>query len=187
MPLGDGTRESAEAALDRLRERYGEIPTTAVTVENDPDYFEHGVAVAEAGELAGAGAWVEDGDGRVLFIRHPDSPDDWGVPGGGVEPGETLAGTATREVREETGVDVQVTDVWKVRHRTIVHRDDRDRRLHTVDAWFDAVPVADDPATHLDESALETDEEILEARWFERPPESVHDPFEERVASWGTE
>lgn len=185
MTLGDGTRESVTAAIDRLRDRYGDLTVTTLTVENDPDFFEQGVEIAAAGKLAGAGAWVEDDDGRVLYIRHPDSPDTWGIPGGGVEPGERLAETAVREVREETGVEARITDAWKARHRTIVHRDEPDRTLHMLDAWFEAVP--ENATIELDESALETDEEILEARWFAEPPDSVHDPFEERVETWASD
>jgi 8-oxo-dGTP pyrophosphatase MutT (NUDIX family) len=181
MSLGDGSREPVEAAIERLRERHEDLTVDRATVENDPDYFAHGEALAEDGHLAGAGAWVEHED-RVLFIRHPDAPDSWGLPGGGVEPGETLAETARREVREETGVEVRVTDAWKARHRAIVHRDDPDRLLHMLDVWFDA--VAEDPEIPLDPAAWEEDEEILEARWFSEPPEAVHERFETRVAAW---
>jgi 8-oxo-dGTP pyrophosphatase MutT (NUDIX family) len=183
MILGDGTRESVEAAVERLRERFEEVPVDTLTVENDPDFFEHGVAVAEANKLGGAGAWVTDDEGRALFIRNHHDADTWGVPGGGIEPGETLPETARREVLEETGVEARVVDVWKVRHKTIVHRDDPDRRLHMLDAWFEA--VAEDPEICLDPSEWEDHEEIHEARWFAEPPEPVWEPFEERVAEWG--
>lgn len=179
MTIGDGRRPSVETALDRLRRRHGDLPVETETVENDPDYFRHGEALAEAGHMAGAGAWVEDEDGRVLFIRHGDAPELWGLPGGGHEPGETLDETAVREVREETGVETCVTDAWKARHRIIVHRDDRDRRLHMLDVWFDAVAVGE-PS----EPSARGDDEVLEARWFESAPENVHDPFEDRVVEW---
>jgi ADP-ribose pyrophosphatase YjhB (NUDIX family) len=54
------------------------------------------------------GAVVLDGSGRLLLIQrgHPPSAGLWSVPGGRVEPGETLAEAVVREVREETGLDV---------------------------------------------------------------------------------
>jgi 8-oxo-dGTP pyrophosphatase MutT (NUDIX family) len=51
-------------------------------------------------------AGTRDADERVLLIhRHRFIPDTWGweIPGGGIEPGETPADAAAREVEEETG------------------------------------------------------------------------------------
>lgn len=50
-----------------------------------------------------------DGD-RVLLIRRGRPPGEglWSVPGGRLEPGETLAQAVAREVREETGLVVEV-------------------------------------------------------------------------------
>jgi ADP-ribose pyrophosphatase YjhB (NUDIX family) len=55
-----------------------------------------------------AGAIVRDGAGRLLLIRRGQEPGlgRWSLPGGRVEPGETAAAAAVREVREETGLDV---------------------------------------------------------------------------------
>jgi dihydroneopterin triphosphate diphosphatase len=41
----------------------------------------------------------------VLLIERADYPDHWQSVTGSQEPGETLAETATRELREETGID----------------------------------------------------------------------------------
>ncbi len=49
-----------------------------------------------------------DDDGRVLLIHRTDN-DLWALPGGGVDTGESAAGAAVRETREETGFDVEVT------------------------------------------------------------------------------
>jgi 8-oxo-dGTP diphosphatase len=42
-------------------------------------------------------------DGRVLLV-HRDRYDDWSLPKGKLEPGETWEDAALREVWEETGV-----------------------------------------------------------------------------------
>ena len=57
-----------------------------------------------------AGAVVQDDDGRVLLVQRAYDPQAgrWTIPGGHAEPGETLAACALREVREETGLDIDV-------------------------------------------------------------------------------
>jgi 8-oxo-dGTP diphosphatase len=57
-----------------------------------------------------AGAVVRDSGGRLLLIRRANPPSEglWSLPGGRVEPGESPAAAAAREVREETGLEVEV-------------------------------------------------------------------------------
>ena len=56
---------------------------------------------------AAADAVVLNGAGRVLLQRRSDFG-VWGLPGGAVEAGETLEHAVRREVKEETGLDVEV-------------------------------------------------------------------------------
>ena len=60
--------------------------------------------------IVGVGAIVFDREGRVLLIERgkPPSEGKWSVPGGRLEPRETLAQGVAREVREETGLVVEV-------------------------------------------------------------------------------
>ncbi len=72
------------------------------------DYPEH--------PIIGVGAVIVD-RGRALLVRRATEPllGEWSVPGGMLELGETLRDGVRREVREETGIDVepgQVIDVF---------------------------------------------------------------------------
>ncbi len=56
----------------------------------------------------GAAAVILDGRGYVLLVKHSYGHLNWEVPGGGSEPNESVAETAVRETREETGLDVTI-------------------------------------------------------------------------------
>lgn len=51
---------------------------------------------------------VEDEAGRIVLVHRKDN-DLWALPGGGMEAGESIEDCAVREVKEETGLDVEVT------------------------------------------------------------------------------
>ena len=72
-------------------------------------------------------------DGRVLLIKRRFEPlaGRWSLPGGALEVGETLAEGLAREMREETGLDVEVGPVVDVFDR--ITRDEQGRaRFHYV-------------------------------------------------------
>jgi 8-oxo-dGTP pyrophosphatase MutT (NUDIX family) len=57
-----------------------------------------------------------DDDGRVLLFRTldpsmPEIGEWWELPGGGLEPGESYAETAVREIHEETGFDIALASL----------------------------------------------------------------------------
>lgn len=65
--------------------------------------------------IVGVGAVVVDGD-RALVVRRATEPlkGQWSIPGGMLELGEKLREGITREVMEETGLEVEVFDVLDV-------------------------------------------------------------------------
>ena len=72
-------------------------------------------------------------EGRVLLIKRRFEPlaGRWSLPGGALEVGETLADGLAREMKEETGLDVQVGPVVDVFDR--ITPDDQGRaRFHYV-------------------------------------------------------
>ncbi len=55
-----------------------------------------------------AACFIQVGD-QVLFLKRlPTKPqgNTWGIPGGKFDPGETATQTVTREIREETGIEI---------------------------------------------------------------------------------
>jgi len=57
--------------------------------------------------LVFAGGCLFNDEGKVLLQKRGDSG-KWGFPGGAIELGETPEETAVRELKEETGLDVEV-------------------------------------------------------------------------------
>jgi len=62
------------------------------------------------GLTLGARAVVIDGNGRVFLIKHSYS-EGWHLPGGGVEPDETLVEALTRELQEEGNIALTAAPV----------------------------------------------------------------------------
>lgn len=58
--------------------------------------------------VVAASAVVTDEQGRILLQRRRDNG-LWALPGGGMEMDDSLPGAAVREVKEETGLDVEIT------------------------------------------------------------------------------
>ena len=68
--------------------------------------------------LVGVGAILLDGD-RILMAQRGKQPLEgwWSLPGGALETGERLADAVRREVREETGLEIEPVAVFEIFER----------------------------------------------------------------------
>jgi len=93
-----------------------------------------------------------DEQDRVLLVRHSDR-DVWVAPGGMVEPDEDPEETARREMREETGVDVDLVSILGVfggpEFRVTYRNGDQVGYVMTV---FEARMAGGEPTPDLDET-----------------------------------
>jgi 8-oxo-dGTP diphosphatase len=93
-------------------------------------------------------------DGSIVLIKRRNHPfqGEWAIPGGFVEYGEKVETAATREAKEETGIDVELTKIVGV-----YSDPSRDPRGHTVSICFLAREVGGE---------LKADTDAKEARSF---------------------
>ena len=69
--------------------------------------------------------------GTLVFIERANEPKGFALPGGFVDEGEFVADAAVREAKEETGLDVELVELFHV------YSDPRrDPRKHTVSTVF---------------------------------------------------
>jgi ADP-ribose pyrophosphatase YjhB (NUDIX family) len=101
-------------------------------------------------------AFVQDDEDRLLMIRRMDN-DLYSIPGGQVEPGETLTQAAEREVKEETGIDIEVIGligIYSNPNHVIMYDDGEVRQEFSI--CFRARPIGGEPRTSA---------ESREVRW----------------------
>lgn len=87
---------------------------------------------------------IELGD-ELVFIERANEPKGYALPGGFVDEGEWVADAAVREAKEETGLDVELVELFHVYSDPA-----RDARKHTMSTVFIAraqgTPVGGDDA-----------------------------------------
>lgn len=72
------------------------------------DYYDDPDAPAVNSMVPSVNVVVTNDDGEILLIRRSDN-DNWALPGGAIDLGESVVQAGVRETREETGIDCEIT------------------------------------------------------------------------------
>ncbi len=130
--------------------------------------------------LMGVGAVVVH-ENRVLLVQRGSDPlkGHWTLPGGMLEVGETLATGVAREVKEETGLEVETVELVEILDR--IHPEGERIRYHYVIADYLCRVTGGELRAASDADAV---------RWVERAEWNSHsalklDPITERVIEKG--
>lgn len=79
-----------------------------------------------------AGGVLLDRENNKVFLIHKKSTDEWLLPKGRLEKGQTIEETAQREIFEETGYNNEVKDILRVQVRPDVNDPSKSKVIF----WF---------------------------------------------------
>ena len=128
------------------------------------DYYDDPAAPKANSIVVAVTAAVRNHRGELLLIERTDNG-LWALPGGGQDLGESVVEAAQREVREETGIDVQITGLSGIYSdpRHVIAYDNGEVRQE-FSLCFHATLVGGE---------LRSSSESREARWIS--PDSLQD------------
>jgi len=105
---------------------------------------------------------------EILLMKRSDNA-HWGLPGGYVDPGESVVDATQREVREETGYEIEVgrlVGVYSDPRIQVIAYGDR-ARVHAINLCFEGIA-----GTH---GAPGTPQEVLDVGFF--AADALPEPF----------
>jgi 8-oxo-dGTP diphosphatase len=133
----------------------------------------------------GVGALIIDGGNRILLVERGREPLKgwWSLPGGVVETGELLESALRREVREETGLEVEILCLLEVFER-IMHDDAGAAQYHYVLMDYLCRPAGGELCAADDASrvAWVTEAELADLKITEGTPAVIAKAFDRAKA-----
>ena len=141
----------------------------------------YGERIGKQGKIrVGCSAAIFDERGRLLLTRRADN-DQWCLPGGGMEPGESAAEACEREVLEETGLSVRVkrlVGIYSHPDQIVIYPDGG--KFHIVALHFQAEVTGGEPglSNETTDFGYFTLQEIEAMEMFGRHKERIMDTVE---------
>jgi phosphoheptose isomerase len=137
-----------------------ELPRSDDAVAQSDDAASHPLFAQKVADTqtqlrVNAAVIVRDREGRILLERRADCG-LWGVPGGRIEPGESVAAAARREILEETGLEIRVT------HLVGVYSGPEDRIISFPDNVIQAIDVVVEGEVVSGDLVLSAESEAME-------------------------
>lgn len=110
--------------------------------------------------IVAAGGFVENDQGEILLVK-VRRDGNWVFPGGQVEVGENLMDGLIREIKEESGIDVTVSQLVGIYSNTATYEGHSGVKIVPTKVMFDFVckPIG---------GKLTTSDETSDCRWFRK-------------------
>ena len=143
----------------------------------------YGPRISRQGKIRlGCSAAVFDARGRILLTKRADNG-QWCLPGGAVDPGESVAEACEREVLEETGLRVHVkrlVGVYSYPDQLVVYPDGN--KIQTVALHFETEVVGGEAGLSSETSDFGyfSADELEKLEFLGRHMERILDTFENR-------
>jgi ADP-ribose pyrophosphatase YjhB (NUDIX family) len=140
------------------------------------DYYDDPAAPAITSMVPSVNVVVTNGAGDVLLIRRSDN-DNWALPGGAIELGESLTQAAVREVGEESGIRCEITGLVGIYTdpRHVIYWTGNGEARQEFSIVLTAAAVSGEPTTSSESS---------EVRWVPRdelPGYTMHRSMRQRI------
>ncbi|GAA0577335.1 NUDIX hydrolase [Actinomadura livida] len=143
------------------------------------DYYDDPNAPKANSLVPSVNVVVENDKGEILMIRRTDN-DNWALPGGAIDLGESVTQAAIRETKEETGIDIEVTGLVGIYSdpRHVIHYTSNNEVRQEFSILLAAIPVG---------GGVRASEESSDTTWMDRNRIrnlQIDQSMRKRVADW---
>jgi len=164
--LGDEAARQAEQTYHRLLDAHDGAGEFEITKRVRRERFRTvAERIRDNGAPYGAHTLVTDSNDRLLLVRH-EAVDQWVLPGGESEAGEDFRQAAERELAEEAGIQADYDGLALLGRVTFLSDDH---------ATWGVVPVFTAETEAVEPEAVDPDDEISRAAWFDTLPPDTRD------------
>lgn len=135
--------------------------------------------MSEKYAVPATGALILNENDEIFLMKSPKWENQWLVPGGKIEKGDTMKETVRKEVKEETGLEVSEIEFLKAKDGG--NPDDFERDTYFI--FLNFVCRAEDQEVELDER------EAVEYKWID-PEEAleadldINDSTQDFIQTW---